>query len=264
MLVAVHRNPLMPTAPGLGWTAMEERAEEVVRQLRDAVAPDARTAVETNRSVRRALEQVVRREHRDLLVVGSSPKAPDGRLRIDDTTRQLLDDAPCALAVAPRGFASRTPRPLTSIGVGYDDTPEARAAVRRAGELALAARARLRVRAVVDDRLPTVGWPGEDRAVVGEMWDRVLAPEVEPLRERAARAACATGADFELDVTFGPPGDGLIELCGEVDLLLLGSGRWGTVARVLRDSTGEALMGNASCPVMFVPRARATHDPPPR
>jgi len=264
MLVAVHRNPLMPTAPGLGWTAMEERAEEVVRQLRDAVAPDARTAVETNRSVRRALEQVVRREHRDLLVVGSSPKAPGGQLRIGDLTRQLLGNPPCALAVAPRGFAARAPRQLARIGVGYDDSPEAGVAMRRAGELAVAAGAALRVRAVVDDRFPTAGWSDEDSAISGQMWDQILRPELESLRERTARAACATGADFELDVTFGPPTDSLIELSGEVDLLLLGSGRRGTVARVLHDSTGEALMGNASCPVMVVPRPRATHDPPPR
>ncbi len=264
MLVAVHRNPLLPTAPGLGWTAMQERAEEVVRQLRDAVAPDALIAVKTDSSVPHALKRVVRDQHQDLLVVGSSPKAPDGRLRIDDTTRQLLDDAPCALAVAPRGFASRTPRPLKRIGVGYDDSPEAGVALRRGGELALAARATLRVRAVLDDRLPAVGSSGEDRAMVGEMWDQVLRPELESLRERAERAACATGADFELDVTFGPPADSLIALCGEIDLLLIGSGRWGTVARVLRDSTGEALMRNANCPVMVVPRPRATPDRPPR
>ena len=265
MLVAVHRNPLLPTAPGLGWTAMQERAEEVVRQLRDAVAPDALIAVETDSSVPRALERVVWRQHRDLIVVGSSPKAPDGRLRIDDTTRQLLDDAPCALAVAPRGFASRTPRPLTRIGVGYDGCPpESGVALRRAGELALAARATLRVRAVLDDRLPAVGSSGEDRAMVGEMWDQVLGPELESLRERTERAACATCADFELDVTFGPPADSLIELCGEIDLLLIGSGRWGTVARVVRDSTGEALMRNANCPVMVVPHPRATPDPSPR
>jgi len=58
--------------------------------------------------------------------------------------------------------------------------------------------------------------------------------------------------EFKLDVTLGPTID-LIELYGEVDLLQLGSGRRGTVARVLHGSTGDALMRNASCPVRSFP-----------
>ena len=49
---------------------------------------------------------------------------------------------------------------------------------------------------------------------------------------------------------------------GEIMLVAVGSGRRGTVAPVLHDSTGEALMANASSPVMVVPRPRAAHDPP--
>lgn len=58
--------------------------------------------VETDLAVPRALERVVRREHRDLLVVGSSRHGPDGRVRIGKRSRQLLCHFKCALAIAPR------------------------------------------------------------------------------------------------------------------------------------------------------------------
>lgn len=52
----------------------------------------------------------------------------------------------------------------------------------------------------------------------------------------------------------GRSADALLALSGEVDLLLIGSRRWGAGARVLLGSTGEALMQAAACPVLAVPR----------
>ena len=66
---------------------------------RDAFAPRARLAVETDASVARALERAVAREHHDLLVVGSSRHATEGHVRIGKRTRQLIGHAGCALAV---------------------------------------------------------------------------------------------------------------------------------------------------------------------
>jgi nucleotide-binding universal stress UspA family protein len=143
--------------------------------------------VETDWSVPRALERVVEREHRDLLVVGSSRRAPEGRLRIGNRTRQLLGDARCALAVAPRGLGARGQQSLARIGVGYDGAPESRDALSWAGALAVVAGARLRVRAVVEDRLPAVGW-SQGEAVVA-MWEQGVEPAMASLRMDAQRAA---------------------------------------------------------------------------
>ena len=90
MLVAVHRDPLVVLPRELGWEGMHKQAEALLRETRDAVAPDARIDVETDWSVPRALERVVKREHRDLLVVGSSRRGPEGGVRIGQRTRQLL------------------------------------------------------------------------------------------------------------------------------------------------------------------------------
>jgi hypothetical protein len=40
---------------------------------------------------------------------------------------------------------------------------------------------------------------------------------------------------------------------------VIGYRRWGAIARVISESTGEALLnGGATCPVLLVPRPRAT------
>lgn len=142
---------------------------------------------------------------------------------------------------------------LAVIGVGYDGTREAEHAIRRAGTLAREAGARLRVRAVVDNRLPYVGWTPV-RPYVQGMWDEAIGPDVESLRQAADREASATGAEFTVEADLGAPVDELIALSREVDLLVIGSRRWGPAVRVLLGSTGEELMHNACCSMMVVPR----------
>ena len=254
LLVAVHPEPLVVLPPELGWKAMRTQAEAGLRQIRDELAPGAQVVVETDWSVPRALERVVAREHRNLLVMGSSRRGPEGRVRIGKRTRQLLCHFRCALAVAPRGLSTHPSRRLARIGVGYDGSPESEAALALAGSIAVAGGATLSVRGVVDDRIPSLGWFSSGRAQVMEMWSALLEPQVESLRARAQAAADATRADVDVDVRRGRPADALLEFGDRVDLLVIGSRRWGAVARVLLGSTGEALLGDASCPVLVVPR----------
>ena len=235
------------------------QTEALLRKLNAFMAPEARAVVEADWSVPHALARVVSREHPDLLVLGSSRHALEGRVRIGMHTRQLLGEAKCSLAVAPRGLSPEGQGRLTVIGTGYDGTPEAEQAIRQAGSLARAADARLRVRAVVDDRLPYVGW-SPVRPYIQGMWDDVIAPEIESLRQAAQREASATGADFTVEVRSGAPVDELIALSDDVDLLVIGSRRWGPAVRVLLGSTGEELMHNARCSMMVVPRPAESAD----
>ena len=255
MLVAVHPDPMVVLPAEVGWSGMRKEAQRVLRETRDAVAPGARILVETDWSVPRALERVAQREHRDLMVVGSSRRGPEGRVRIGDLTRQLLSHTRCALAVAPRGLSEQPGRRISRIGVGYDGAPESEAALALAGSLAVHAGATLQVQGVVDDGVPMVGWQSAAREQVLAMWEELLEPQVAALLERAQSASEATGAAVEeVDVRRGSPADALLELCERVDLLVIGSRRWGGSARVLLGRTGEALMHDASTAVLVVPR----------
>lgn len=86
------------------------------------------------------------------------------------------------------------------------------------------------------------------------MWSELAEPEVVALRGRAQRATDERSAAADVDVVRGIPVDALIEVSGVVDLLVIGSRRWGTAARVLLGSTGEALMHSARYPILVVPR----------
>jgi nucleotide-binding universal stress UspA family protein len=256
MLIAVVSNPLILPPTGISWKSLRKQAEAGLAQIRDHVMPDARVTVRTDISVARALRSVVARQHRDLLVVGSSHKAPEGSVRIGKRARQLIGYAGCSLAIAPCGMHNKTDIPLRRIGVGYDGGPESEAALSLAASIALTARARLHICAVVDDRAKSARWsPGAAPAPHPEPDDRVRA-ELELLRERALTAAHPLDPSAQVDVRRGRPADALLDLCADVDLLVIGSRRWGAVARVLLGSTGESLAYHATCPILIVPRAQ--------
>jgi nucleotide-binding universal stress UspA family protein len=272
MLISVHTDPLVVLPPGMNWHGLEQQSISMLREVRDALAPDARIVVETDLSVARALWRVVRRENRDLLVVGSSRLGPAGHVRIGKRTRQLLCGFECPLAVAPRGLHERGEFAVRRIGVGYDGGPEARAAAALASGLAQACGAELHLWAVVDDRIRMLGWSkiGTGSAIAPQVgseaaagagseasaWDNAVSRTEELLRAELEAAAAEVGAGIVTvcEVVRGRPADALLQLSGTVDLIVIGSRRWGLVARVVLGSTGEALLRDAASPVLVVPR----------
>jgi len=240
----------------VGWEGARDLAEATLEQVRDALIPQARLLVESDTSVARGLERVLARERRDVLVVGSSRHAVDGHVRIGKRTRQLLGHARCMLAVAPRGLHHSREIALGRIGVGFDAGREAEAALALAGSLARAAHGKLIIQAVVDDRgIHPIDWSafGAGRAVAERA--RSVRADVDVLRARTCASGHAVDPDAEIDVRRGRPADALLELSGNVDLVVIGSRHWGPVARLLLGSTGEALLHDARCPVLVVPRA---------
>jgi nucleotide-binding universal stress UspA family protein len=230
----------------------------MLASTRDAFAKDARIAVEADASVAVALERVVARERHDLLVVGSSRHATEGHLRIGKRTRQLIAHAGCALGVAPRGMHHHAPMRIARIGVGYDPGPESEAALALAASLARSADAALCVRAVVDDRgVPPIDWSPIGGPPPPPERDRYVRADLGLLREKTVDTVTPLDPDAEIEVQRGRPADVLLDLAASVDLIVVGSRRWGPVARLLLGSTGEALLHDAPCSVIVVPRPAA-------
>jgi nucleotide-binding universal stress UspA family protein len=253
MLVAVHCMAPLPMPPALSSRSLRKQSDLELREVRDSLAPGARTLTATDPSVARALHRVVQRHHRDLLVVGSSRQGADGCVRIGKRTRQLLCHFECALAVAPRGLYANPSRDIGRIGVGYDASPESESALALAASIAGGAGAELHVQGIVDDRIPLFGRSALSRFVEVE-WNEVIGTEMVNLRARAVAAGERIGAPLDVGVARGRPANVLLELSEHVDLLVIGSRRWGPTARVLLGSTGEALMHDAACAVLAIPR----------
>jgi nucleotide-binding universal stress UspA family protein len=257
MLVAVHPDLPFVLPPGLDWKSVRKQTQAMLNDARNKFAPNARTVVETDMSVPRALQRVVSREHRNLLVVGSSRHGAHGRVRIANRTRQLLYDLRCALAIAPRGLGEQPQPRFHRIGVGYDGGPESAGALALAGAIASSGGAELCVRGVIDDRVPALGWPEVWLGNIMASWEANVLADMESLREQAAVASRGLGVKVNVDIQRGRPAKSLLALSDSVDLLVVGSRRWGPVARLLLGSTGEALLHDAHCPTLIVPRASA-------
>jgi nucleotide-binding universal stress UspA family protein len=237
MLIAVYEEPLLEgVVPAeVGWTSVKEQARVMLAGTRDSLAPHAGIAVHSNALAWRGLLRAARVEHRDLLVVGSARRADYGQVRLGSVPGELLSRLECPLAIAPRGMQDTAGERLEQIGVGFDATPEAEAALSLAGTIAVAAGADLHVRAMVDDR---------------------VSGQLATLSERSRAAALDTGARPHVDVMPGVPAHGLRELCGHVDLLVIGSGHAGASGRVQLGRTGRRLLADAPAPILIAPRPR--------
>jgi len=185
--------------------------------------------------------------------VGSNHNAAPGHVAIGRTGRQLLYEAPFSLALAACGLHERSLE-LRAIGVGHDGGPEADIALAVAAGIARAASAKLLIRRVVEDRVPVL--TGEQWIGLAD-WNHEHMWEAERQKALAEAQAAASGLAVraEASVTVGDPGYEMRAFSEAVDLLVVGSRRWGPVARIVTGGVGETLVAGASCSVLIVPRA---------
>ena len=103
--------------------AKRERAAELLEAASKEARVDANLRWRESSSVGRGLHELCEVIGADLLVVGSSRHGLLGRVLIGDETHSALNGAPCAIAIAPAGYAER-PAPIREIGVAYNDSLE--------------------------------------------------------------------------------------------------------------------------------------------
>lgn len=252
MLIAVREEPLLAVAlpAEASWSTSEKQTRTMLAQTRDSMAPGARTVVESDTLVWRALRRVVRREHRDLLVVGSAHNAENGRVRLGRSAQELLSHLECPLTVAPSGTADNGNPRLERIGVGFHGGPESRTALALATSMASAAGAQLEVRGAVDGSASD-DLSAEQLALRG---DSIAAKQLLSALERDLAVARGNGVPTKVEVEVGMATDVLLELGDHVDLLVIGSGHSGRMGRVQLGGTGRALLHHAPCPILVVPR----------
>ncbi len=254
LLVAVHPDPIVVLPPELNRKAMREQSRRMLGDTRRTLAPTGRAIVETDFSAARALARVVQKERCDALVLGSARRGAEGQVTIGSATHQLLGHAGCHLALAPQGLRNAAPLELRRIAVGYDGAPESSAALGLAAALAARTGAALQVIGVVDDRLPSFPWGGLPLRRTVEVRDELLEDERVSLERNAQAATGSLEPGAEVSAVFGSPAEVLREVSEDADLLVIGSRRWGIVARVLLGSVGEALLHSARCPVLVAAR----------
>jgi nucleotide-binding universal stress UspA family protein len=253
-LVGVFPTAFLPVAGSTDRRTLRAQATRALRRERDRFAPQALIQTVADISVPRALRHYAESWQADLVIVGSSPAAAPGHVAIARRGRQLLYDAPFSLGLAARGLRERGVK-LRAVGAGYDAGPESETALAVAADLAHGADARLLVRRVVEDIVPALSSAGF-LAATGWTHDLWETAREEALAE-AQSATAALDVRADASATIGDPGYELRALTEMVDLVVVGSRRWGPVARLVSGGVGETLVADASCSVLIVPRPPA-------
>jgi nucleotide-binding universal stress UspA family protein len=230
---------------------LRDATEELLVEARDALPATDRARIRAVPcdSAARALTEVAEAEHADLVVVGSSHRGALGRVLPGTTAERLLHGAPCAVAVAPRGYRGANVRHL---GVAYDGSPEAGAALHTAEALALELRAAITVYCVVEP---------------ARMYGSMISPGTGAVRslqaaEEHARHLLHAAADNAPDglraETLLLHGAAAEQIAGRgqgvIDLLFMGSRGYGPIRHALLGSVSGALVRDAGCPVVVTPR----------
>jgi nucleotide-binding universal stress UspA family protein len=191
-------------------------------------------------SVGRGLHERAESEQADLLVVGSCRRGLFGRVMIGDDTSDALNAAPCAIAIAPFGYATR-PAPLVEIGVAYNGSAESRDALGVAR--ALAAQHGGKVSAFEALSLPGgLAFPGA--GAVAEL----------PGLVDEARARITELGDVAPHAAYGVPAEELALYSASLSLLVIGSRGYGPFGRLVHGSTSRQLGRSARCPLLVLTR----------
>ena len=198
------------------------------------------------------LHDLAERTEAVAIVVGATHHGAAVRLLTGSTPERVLDGSPCAVAVAPVGYAERVPvgtAPLR-IAVAFDDSPEAAHALDVAAGLARRADGTLRVVTAVNGAVGL--YPPLDPGAYAEIADVARTAARERLDAAVARL---DGLQVDSAVLDGEPAIVLLEDANDDDLLVTGSGGKGPFRRVLMGSVSTTLLREATCPVVVVPRA---------
>ena len=238
-----------PDSPDL--EDVREEARATMLELAQAEGYEAAEArVVAGNFAARELQHATEQPDAGLIVVGSTTRGPVGRLLPGGIAERLLTGAACPVAIAPRDYAGRRPERLARIGVGVDDSGEAREALDAAVALAAVAGARLRViTAFAQDAFGAVAaaaLPGD--AGRAAMRDALQAAHQEAVAEARARV------EVEDRFVDGPADDVLEAQSDDLDLLVIGSRGYGPVGAVLVGATSSHLAHTARCPVLVTPR----------
>ena len=222
--------------------AVQEHALDVLRNAANEANLAADPRCHGSSSIGRGLHELAELIDADLLVVGSSQHGALGRVLLGDDTRAALDGAPCAVAVAPAGYALHPPL-FREIGVGYDGSPESTHALAVARELAAERGARISAFEAVS--VPAVALSSGPASVDDCMQ--------ELLDAAGSRVSELDGV--EPHAVYGQPAAELALYSASVDLLVVGSRGYGPFGRLVHGSTSHRLARIARCPLLVLPRA---------
>jgi nucleotide-binding universal stress UspA family protein len=231
---------------------LRDEAQSVLDRRAASLGDDAvPTHAIADHSPARALHGLAEHIGAAVIVVGSTHRGVIGRVLPGSTGERLMHGSPCPVAIAPRGYAAQGSAPIGIVGVGYDTSDESEAALRAACRVARSFNAHLRVIRVFD--ATRVGTPA---LMTFPGWEAYNQDYEQDQSEVLERTVATLPDDVSAEAMFiaGRPGSELATQSQDVDLMIVGSRAYGPMAAVMLGGATHALIRDAACPVVVLPR----------
>lgn len=213
-----------------------ERLAAEVDELRAGVPADiaVKSELADSTSVVRGLHELAVAGRAELLVLGAHHRGALERAVRGDTAADVAFTAPCGVVVAQPAKSGGLPR---RIGVAWDQTPAADAALRWAIRYVELTAGDLHILRVLDPRHREGTRPGTH----------------DKVRLQAAEEEAALRVRTHAQVLWGDPVPELVKVSHDLDMLVMGSRVHGPVRRMLFGSTSTRVLHEAHCPVLIMP-----------
>ena len=232
--------------------AVREEVERVLEELGRLVPGDvpARTSAREASSALRALHELVDRDDDDVLVFSAADLKRRGR---GNLALETLHDAPCAVAVAPGGYATATP--ADDVAVAWADAPEAEAALEAGVRIAVHTGGTLRVVHVLTAPTQLADEPWLD-ASNAQHWLVSTRPAGVASLARAVELV-ANRVPVATELRDGLVDQEVARAAASCGVIVAGSRGYGSLRRLILGSTTAGLLREATVPVLITPRAVA-------
>lgn len=234
-------------------TYVREQAESIQDEARAKVGDAALYRNIASTSAAHGLADLAEDVEAVAVIVGTTPETGLTRALLGSSTERLLHGATAPVTVVPSGWRHSAPDRISSIGVAYVDTRDAREALRMSVRVALRIPARLTLYSVLgqsSERYSYLVGRTDEQAVVDKARNsfgkalEFAAAGVPP--ELETRTELLEGSVIDALAALGPD---------DVDVLVCGSRGYGPARRVLLGGVSSRLIRRARLPVVVVPRA---------
>jgi nucleotide-binding universal stress UspA family protein len=248
-LLLAHVVP--PAPPGKGKIECERLEQQQGRKLLARASASLGDGTDTQLvepcPAARGLSSLAAERGASMLVLGSSHRGTVGRIVPGGVASHLLARAPCAIAVAPVGYANQPQAPISQVGVAYDGTGESDLALAAAAGAASRLSVRLRLYHAMHEVSKDPAWD-KFRDYIEDYAQGILAAGLKQLPPGLE----ATSAVLEGDVAAT-----IVDAAAEDDVgfLFVGSRGYGPLREALFGGVGGALLQQARCPLVIVPRS---------
>lgn len=246
-LLLVHVIPPPPLGRGMVEYARQAREEgrDLLARRREEAGDSAETRLLETWPAAFAVNELAGDRRASLLVLGSSHRGPAGRIVPGGTASHLLVHAPCAVAVAPVGYAGSAAKVVTRIGLAYDATPEADVALAAAVDAARSLAVPLRLYHAMHAIPSTAAWE-KYREFMHEFAHGILDKGLRQIPPGVTASASVLEGHTSEAIAAAALDDGM-------DLLFVGSRGYGPLREALVRGVSGGLLNCAGCPLVIVP-----------